>query len=49
MFKLGLDLHGVLDTYYKELKPLIDKVLSVGGEVHIITGSENNNRLKDCM
>lgn len=37
--KLGLDIHGVLDTNPKEFVNLAKKVRREGGEVHIITGS----------
>jgi hypothetical protein len=38
-FKLGLDLHGVIDAIPEELSFLSKAVVNAGGEVHILTGS----------
>jgi len=37
--KLGLDLHGVLDTNTKDFVEIAKQVKKEGGEIHIITGS----------
>ncbi len=37
--KLGLDLHGVLDTNTKDFVEIAKMIKEEGGEVHIITGS----------
>jgi len=41
-FKLGLDLHGVIDDMPEEIVFLANAVLAAGGEVHIITGGSIN-------
>jgi 8-oxo-dGTP diphosphatase len=38
-FKLGIDIHGVLDTYPALLLNLAKLVKANGGEIHIMTGS----------
>ena len=40
MFKIGLDVHGVIDHMPVQLKRLSQTVLKTGGEVHIITGGD---------
>lgn len=37
-YKIGLDYHGVIDTYPEIFVPLALSILRSGGEVHIITG-----------
>ena len=43
-FKLGLDLHGVIDAIPYELAFLSKAIVEAGGEVHILTGSSLNER-----
>lgn len=38
-FKLGLDLHGVIDAIPDSIAFLASAVVEAGGEVHILTGS----------
>ena len=38
MIKIGLDLHGVVDTFPEKFSELAWAIISGGGEVHIITG-----------
>lgn len=38
-FKLGLDMHGVVDALPKEFAFLTSAIISAGGEVHILTGA----------
>lgn len=38
-FKIGLDLHGVIDADPEHFAALSKAVIAMGGEVHIITGS----------
>lgn len=47
--KLGLDIHGVLDTNPKEFVSLAKRVRTEGGEVHIITGSSQNVDLVELL
>lgn len=37
-FKLGLDVHGVIDSMPKQFTFLTNAIISAGGEVHILTG-----------
>jgi len=38
-FKLGLDIHGVIDSHPSTFSQLSNNVVSKGGEVHVITGA----------
>lgn len=38
-FKLGIDVHGVIDAIPKEMAFLTEAIISAGGEVHVLTGS----------
>lgn len=40
MFRLGLDIHGVIDHMPYKMRKLANTVLYAGGEVHIITGGD---------
>jgi len=46
MYKVGIDIHGVLDAhpFFKEMAALS---VAAGNEVHIITGARFNQRVKD--
>ena len=44
-FKLGLDFHGVITRFPIELATLAELIVSNGGEVHVITGSEDDEVL----
>jgi len=48
-FKIGLDLHGVIDSLPKEFGFLINAIISSGGEVHILTGSSWTDDLDTHM
>ncbi len=45
-FKLGLDLHGVVDSMPKEFSFLTNAIVSAGGEVHILTGGSWTEELE---
>ena len=45
IFKLGLDLHGVIDSIPNEFKFLSNAIVSSGGEVHILTGGSWTDEL----
>lgn len=47
--KLGLDVHGVLDANPKDFVTIAKYVRSIGGEVHIITGSSYDENLKQLL
>lgn len=44
-FKLGLDVHGVIDCLPKTFSFLTKAVIAAGGEVHIITGGSIDDRM----
>jgi len=46
-FKLGLDLHGVIDSLPKEIAFLTNAIVSAGGEVHILTGGSWTEELEN--
>jgi len=46
-FKLGLDLHGVIDSMPKEFAFLTNAIVSAGGEVHILTGGSWSPELEN--
>jgi hypothetical protein len=46
-FKLGLDLHGVIDSIPNEFKFLSNAIVSSGGEVHILTGGSWTTELEN--
>ncbi len=47
VFKLGLDLHGVIDAMQPEFAFLTNAVVSAGGEVHILTGGSWTDELEN--
>jgi len=49
VFKLGLDIHGVIDKYPKEMSYISSAIILSGGEVHIITGGSWNKELDDLL
>ena len=48
-FKIGLDLHGVIDALPEFFAFLTDSVIKNGGEIHIITGGSWNQDLEDLV
>lgn len=49
MLKIGIDIHGVIDTYPSAFRELIVAVRAVGGEVHILTGQKWCLELEDMF
>jgi len=49
MYKLGLDIHGVIDNNPESFGFLSKSVISTGGEVHIITGGSWTDNLKKLI
>lgn len=47
--KLGLDLHGVIDTNYPLFSELTQALISTGNEVHILTGASITPELIDNL
>lgn len=45
-FKLGLDLHGVIDAMSQDFAFLTKAVIASGGEVHILTGGSWSDELE---
>lgn len=48
-FKLGLDLHGVIDTNPSKFVKLAKAIKETGGEVIICTGSRHDTKLVDQL
>ena len=46
-FKLGLDLHGVIDALPEQFAFLTNAIISAGGEVHILTGGSWDRELEE--
>lgn len=47
--KIGLDIHGVIDTFPKKFKCLASAVYKDGGEVHIVTGSKRDKNIESLL
>ncbi|MDB4330266.1 hypothetical protein N9948_00875 [bacterium] len=47
MKKIGIDIHGVLDANPKHFVEIAERTLSDGGEVHIMTGIEWSEEVKE--
>ena len=47
--KLGLDIHGVIDSNPKSFAFMSQSIISNGGEVHIITGGSWTTELEDQL
>jgi len=45
-FSIGIDIHGVIDALPEFFAFLADSVIKNGGDVHIITGGEWNDKLE---
>lgn len=45
VFKVGIDIHGVIDTFPKKFKQLSMALVASGAEVHIVTGSKRDDRI----
>ena len=48
-FKLGLDIHGVVDAMPEFFSFLTDSFIKNGGEVHIITGGKWDKEFEDLL
>lgn len=47
--KLGLDVHGVIDRHPEMFSMMAKSVIEDGGEVHIITGTKEDQSLHDLL
>ena len=47
MFRLGLDMHGVVDAAPEFFSTLSERLLKDGHKVHIVTGREDTKELQD--
>ena len=45
-FKIGLDVHGVIDALPESFSFLSNAIIKAGGEVHVITGGSWNDELE---
>jgi hypothetical protein len=48
-FKLGLDVHGVIDALPESFAFLSNAVISSGGDVHILTGGTWDKKIEDQL
>jgi hypothetical protein len=49
IYKVGFDIHGVIDNLPDFYSFLTDSIIKNGGEVHIITGGSLNDKLKNFL
>ena len=49
MIKIGLDLHGVVDTFPEKFAELAVSIVESGGEVHIITGLIRDEKIENQL
>lgn len=47
--KIGLDIHGVIDTFPEKFKHLSAALVKDGGEVHIITGTKRDADMDNLL
>jgi len=47
--KIGLDIHGVIDTFPERFKLLSWALIKDGGEVHIVTGVKRDARIEKLL
>lgn len=48
-FKIGLDIHGVIDSMPDFFSFLTESILKNGGEIHIITGGHWDSELENLL
>lgn len=46
-FKVGIDVHGVIDTFPNDFKRLSNALLDAGHEVHIVTGLKYDGHIQE--
>ncbi len=47
--KVGLDIHGVIDTFPKRFKLLSSALVNDGAEVHIVTGIKRDQKIDHLL
>ncbi len=47
--KVGLDIHGVIDTFPDKFKALSNALVAYGFDVHIVTGSKRSPAIDDVL
>ena len=47
--KVGLDIHGVIDTYPEKFRLLSRALVRDGAEVHIVTGVKRDSRIDQLL
>jgi hypothetical protein len=48
-FKVGIDIHGVIDAFPQKFKQLSTALVASGAEVHIVTGSKRDDRIEALL
>ncbi len=49
ILKIGLDIHGVIDTFPNRFKLLSSALVKDGAEVHIVTGVKRDDRIEKLL
>ncbi|BFM07097.1 hypothetical protein [Halioxenophilus aromaticivorans] len=49
ILKVGIDIHGVIDTYPEKFKILSNALVAHGSEVHIVTGSKRSPKIDEVL
>lgn len=49
IFKVGIDIHGVIDTFPKRFMQLSMALVASGAEVHIVTGSKRDEHIDTLL
>lgn len=47
--KIGIDYHGVIDTFPEKFKQLAYALVKDGAEVHVITGQQKNEEIENAL
>ncbi len=47
--KIGIDFHGVIDTFPDKFKQLAYALVKDGAEVHVVTGQQNNEEMEAAL
>jgi len=49
ILKVGIDIHGVIDTFPERFKQLSVALVASGAQVHIVTGSKRDARIEALL
>lgn len=47
--KVGLDIHGVIDTFPAKFRQLSSALVKDGAEVHVVTGTKRNRNIDQLL